>query len=561
MGKTSESLEPRPISSGGNAGGLSLRNGNGDGNAQTTRAKAVATVADALKRIARIGRKRPRRRAAKRPFTFARRGSGVLMHITSLPGPHGSGDLGPAAFAFADFLAQAGQRWWQMLPVGPPDLAGNSPYSASSAFAGSPWLVSLERLAEDGLLTRDEVMPARRFSDQRVDYRKVNRFREKWLRRAFARFSQQPRWSPELETFRKRSTAWLHDWALFAALKTANRNKPWIQWPRPLRLHEPKAIADARQKLETEIAFHEFVQFAFDRQWAALKQHCNARDIGLIGDIPIFVDFDSCDVWAHPELFQLDASGRPRAVTGCPPDDFNPDGQLWRHPHYNWNVHRESGFAWWRSRFAMTMEMFDGVRIDHFLGMHRLWSVSPREKTARRGHWIDGPGAPLLEATKRDLGDLPIIAEDLGFVTPEALRLRDRFRFPGMRVMQFGFGGNDYNLPHTYVKRCVAYSGTHDNETIAGWLKHTPRAERRKALAYLDCSAREFPRAITRSLLASVADTVIFPTQDLLGLGDEARMNRPGTTRGNWAWRVRRGALTKKLAGELRGLSELYGRV
>ena len=483
------------------------------------------------------------------------------MHLTSLPGPYGSGDLGHEAFTFADFLAAAGQRWWQMLPVGPPDVVGNSPYSSCSAFAGSPWLVSLERLAEDGLLKRDELSPNAPFSRDAVNFRAVNRFREGRLRRAFEQFKKTShRWGDDLDAFRRRSAVWLDDFTLFRALKCAHGNRPWITWPKPIRTRDSSAIAASQSRLADEIAFHEFVQFQFDRQWSALKKYCNERGVGLIGDIPIFVDHDSCDVWAHPELFQLDAGGRARAVTGCPPDHFNPDGQLWRHPHYEWSVHRDSDFAWWAARFSVTMAMFDGVRIDHFLGMHRLWSIPPRDKTARRGHWIAGPGAPLFDAIKRELGEFPIIAEDLGCVTKEALKLRDRCKFPGMRVMQFGFGEDDYNLPHSYNRRCVAYTGTHDNETIGGWLRSAPAGDRRKALDYLGCTARDFHWRMIRSLSASIADTVIFSMQDLLGLGNAARMNTPGTVGGNWSWRVRASALTPQLARKLRRFAELYGR-
>jgi len=504
----------------------------------------------------------PLRARNLRRFKFSRRAGGVLMHLTSLPGPHGSGDLGPDAYRFADFFAAAGQRWWQMLPVGPPGVLGNSPYSSYSAFAGSPWLVSLEMLARDGLLNQHELFPARPFSDDEVLYPQVNRFRESRLRRAFVRFRRdRARWADELQAFRLRSRHWLDDFTCFSALKHKFGNRPWIAWPRPLRLRDRVSMSAWKIKLADEIAFHEFVQFQFDRQWNSFKQYCNERDIGLIGDIPIFVDFDSCDVWAHPELFQLDATGRPCAVTGCPPDDFNPDGQAWRHPHYNWEAHARSEFAWWVSRFALTMTQFDAVRIDHFLGMHRLWSIPPRHKTARKGEWIAGPGAPLFDAIKRELGDVPIIAEDLGAVTKQAMRLRDQYKFPGMRVLQFGFGDGDYNLPHTYIRRCVAYPGTHDNDTFVGWFRKASLAERRKALEYLDTPPRDLHWQMIRSLMSSVADTVILPTQDLLGLGEAARMNVPGTAAGNWRWRLKPGALTPQLAKRLRRLAKLYGRI
>ncbi len=514
---------------------------------------------DTLIAIPRAGRKRP---TQSRRFTFSRRASGLLMHITSLPGPHGSGDLGPGAFAFADFLQSAGQRWWQMLPVGPPDLLGNSPYSSFSAFAGSPWLVSLEQLATEGLLNQADLRPPRGFSADAVLYPVVNQFRDSRLRRAFAQFQKQVnRWQEDIDAFRNRSSEWLDDYILFSALKRHFKETPWITWPRPVRQRNPQAIQKIREHLADEIAFHEFVQFQFDRQWMALKQYCNDRDIGLIGDIPIFVDYDSCDVWARPDLFQLDKSGRAAAVTGCPPDAFNPDGQFWRHPHYNWDVHCDTDFTWWVARFAATMRIFDAVRIDHFLGMHRLWSIPPRHKTARRGLWISGPGAPLFQALKRELGDLPIIAEDLGAVTPQALALRDQFNFPGMHVLQFGFGDDPSHLPHNYIRRCVAYTGTHDNHTVAGWFKNAPAHERRNALDYVDGNSRNIAWQMIRSLSTSIADTVIFPTQDILALGEAARMNSPGTTDNNWRWRAKPNTLTRDLAKRLRRLSEITGRL
>jgi 4-alpha-glucanotransferase len=521
--------------------------------------KRASTNGDTLTAGTRVRRTRS---AAPRRFTFSRRASGLLMHITSLPGPHGSGDLGPGAFAFADFLKSAGQRWWQMLPVGPPDLLGNSPYSSFSAFAGSPWLVSLEKLAAEGLLTRDDLRAPKRFSADKVRYRTVNEFRDSRLRRAFVQFQKHAhRWKDDLNAFRARSDAWLDDYILFSALKRHFKQSPWIVWRKPIRQRHPDAIERMRLQLADEMAFHEFVQFQFDRQWMALKNYCNDRDIGLIGDIPIFVDYDSCDVWARPDLFQLDQKGRAKAVTGCPPDAFNPDGQLWRHPHYNWDVHRETNFAWWVSRFATTMRQFDAVRIDHFLGMHRLWSIPPKHKTARKGHWIAGPGAPLFQTLKRELGDLPIIAEDLGAVTQEALALRDQFKFPGMHVFQFGFGGDHSHLPHNYIRRCVAYTGTHDNHTVVGWFRNAPADERRDALDYVDGTGQNIAWQMIRSLSTSIADTVIFPTQDILALGESARMNSPGTTDDNWGWRVKPNTLTRDLAKRLRRLSEITGRL
>jgi 4-alpha-glucanotransferase len=519
----------------------------------------------------RARRATPRRSAA--PFRFDRRASGLLMHPTSLPGPHGSGDLGPAAHAFIDFLAQARQRWWQMLPVGPPGPPpGNGPYGSTSAFAGSVWLISPDLLREDGLLDRADLTSVPRASEHAVNYRAMYRHRGRLLRRAFARFERDRARHDALDAFRAREKSWLDDFTLFSALRDHLDGRPWLRWPRDVKLRQPQALARARGALAAEIRFHEFCQLAFDQQWLRLRAHTHANRVGLIGDIPIFVALDSCDVWAHPALFMLDRSGRPQYVSGAPPDDFCPDGQLWGHPQYRWDAHRASGFAWWVARFASMMRRFDGVRIDHFLGFLRAWAVPAGARTARRGTWLAGPGGAIFDAVRKALGDVPIIAEDLGVLTPAAAALRDRMRFPGMRVMQFGFGaGGEYHLPHRYPRRAVAYTGTHDNNTTAGWFADLVRrnghpgsalsAERDKAMKYLEASnAAHVPWQMIRAAMASVADTVIFPVQDLLGLGEEARMNVPGVAAGQWQWRLPPGKLTPALASRLRRITELYER-
>ena len=512
-------------------------------------------------------------RPAPDRFRFDRRASGLLMHPTSLPGPHGSGDVGPAAHAFIDFLAQARQRWWQMLPVGPPGPPpGNGPYGSTSAFAGSVWLISPELLHEDGLLDRSDLTRAPRASEHVVNYPAIYRHRGKLLRRAFARFESDLARHDALHAFREREKSWLDDFALFSALRDHHGGRPWLQWPRDVKLRHPDALARARAALISEIRFHEFCQLAFDQQWSRLRSHAHAKNVGLIGDIPIFVALDSCDVWAHTPLFMLDRSGRPKYVSGAPPDDFCPDGQLWGHPQYQWDVHRGTSFAWWVARFASMMRRFDGVRIDHFLGFLRAWAVPAGAKTARRGTWLPGPGGAVFDAVRKELGDVAIIAEDLGVLTPQAAALRDKMRFPGMRVMQFGFGrGGEYHLPHRYPRRAVAYTGTHDNNTTAGWFADLVQrnghvgsalsAERDKALEYLEANtASRVPWQMIRAAMASVADTVIFPVQDLLALGQEARMNVPGIAAGQWQWRLPAGKLTSALASRLRRMTELYER-
>ncbi|MCS7033900.1 MAG: 4-alpha-glucanotransferase [Phycisphaerae bacterium] len=505
------------------------------------------------------------------PFTFARRSSGVLMHITSLPGPHGSGDLGRAARDFVDFLAAAGQSWWQMLPVNPPG-DGYSPYSCSSTIAGSPWLISLDSLVREGLLRRHEIEPDRGFRDDRVHFDVVVPWRKQRLRMAYDRFRHRPGAAAALNRFTRLHRDWLDDFALYSALKDAHAGKPWSQWARDLRLREPRALADARRLLADDVRFHQFLQWLFDRQWQALRKYAHARGVGLIGDIPIFIAHDSADVWAHRELFLLDAEGAPRVVSGCPPDYFNPAGQRWGHPHYNWAAHRREGFAWWVRRFAHTFRLFDAVRIDHFLGFYRVWQVPAEREDARVGRWVRTPGRELFNAVRRRLGDAPIIAEDLGAVTDGAIRLREEFGFPGMRVLQFAFGGGREHLPHNQPVRSVLYTGTHDNDTIRGYFDALARAARRnrharrelermQRYANTNGDGRTLHWDLIRTAMASPANTTIFPMQDILGLGTESRMNVPGTTEGNWHWRMKPGSLRKEHAQRLRTMCEDFERI
>jgi 4-alpha-glucanotransferase len=495
----------------------------------------------------------------KRPstFTFDRRSCGLLLHPTSLPGAFGSGDIGPEAHKFVDFIAAAGQRWWQMLPVGPPG-DGNSPYSAQSAFAGSALLISLDALVDNGLLERGELKPLR-FKKHRVEYDRVGPFRQRLLLMAYARFLGAG--GTDLKAFKAfvvDNAFWLDDYALFGTLKLAFKGRPWARWPRQYRRRDPKAIARAKETLGFAIGFEHFIQFEFDRQWRALRARCAKNGIGLIGDIPIFVAYDSAEVWANPRLFLLDRDLRPTVVSGCPPDFFSANGQRWGHPHYNWAVHRKDGYHWWIERFRFTLKWFDAVRIDHFLGFHRVWHVPARSKTAKGGRYVPGPGAPFFDTLRNKLGDVPIIAEDLGAVVPEALAVRDRFNFPGMRVLQFGFGdGGQYHLPHNYPRRAVVYTGTHDNDTTGGWLRSIPARERTRVAQYAG-DAHVWP--LIRLAMSSVADTAIFPVQDLLELGREARMNLPGVADGNWAWRLPAGKLTPALAKRLRAMGKLCER-
>ncbi len=503
------------------------------------------------------------------------RAAGVLLHPTSLPGPHGSGDLGAEARRFIDFLSAAGQRWWQMLPVGPAGF-GNSPYSALSAFAGNPLLLDLDALAEDGLLDAAELSRAR-LPAKRVDYGRASRFREQHLRRAFARFESRKnvRLRRELDAFREANAAWLPDFALFSAIKQSQGLVQWTLWPDELRSRDRAALERARRDLDADVRFHEFEQWQFARQWRALKAYADGKRVALIGDLPIFVAHDSADVWANPELFQLDARGMPTVIAGVPPDYFSKTGQRWGNPLYRWDRLKSQGFGWWIERFRKTLERFDAVRLDHFIGFQRYWEIPADKPTAVEGRWVPGPGADLFEAVRAALGTLPLIAEDLGAVTPEVKALRDRFELPGIRILQFAFGTDpsapDFK-PHNYPRRCVVYTGTHDNDTTVGWFyeggggestrsRAQTEKERRFALEYLGSPGKEIHWEMLRATHASVADLVIAPMQDLLGLGSDARMNRPGQPSGNWEWRMAAGAASPALAKRLARMTSIYDRL
>jgi 4-alpha-glucanotransferase len=497
-------------------------------------------------------------------FDLHHRSSGVLMHVTSLPGPHGCGDLGPEAHRFVDFLADAGQTWWQMLPIGPPGrVPAFSPYDSASAFAGSPWLVSLQVLAQDGLLARRDLKPPSGLSSRQVNFPVTLRFRERCLRQAFANFRRRRgEKNRRFREFCEANRDWLEDFALFMAMRRDSSGKSWTAWETTLAHREPSALRAARQRLAHEIAGHRFVQFEFNRQWHALRDHAHQRGIGLIGDLPIFVAHDGADVWSHPNLFQLDRRGGPRRVSGYPPDRFNRNGQLWGHPQYEWAQHQQSGFGWWRRRFERVFELFDSVRIDHFLGFTRTWSIPARALNARHGRWTKSPGSQLFAAVERKLGRRPMIAEDLGHVTPADVRLRNTFRMAPMRIFQFGFGkeaDSADHLPHHYAPLTVAYTGNHDNDTTVSWLHHLPPAQRQRAVAYAGGDDGTFHLAAIRTLMACPANVVIFPMQDVLGLDERARMNIPGTAEGNWRWRLPSLKLDRP-AQELRLLTELFGR-
>ena len=502
------------------------------------------------------------------------RASGILLHPTSLPGRFGIGDLGPEAYAFVDFLAGAGQHLWQVLPLGPTGY-GDSPYASFSAFAGNTLLVSPERLLEQRLLSGDDLAAAPDSDPARVDFGAVTEFKNRLLGRAFENFRHSPDTAlrSAFETFSRAAASWLEDYALFRALKDARGGATWTKWEPELVRRDPRALAAARRELGDQVEAQKFYQFLFFSQWHALKAYANRRGVRIVGDIPIFVAHDSADVWTHPYLFKLDHTGEPRVVAGVPPDYFSATGQLWGNPLYDWDRVRAEGFRWWVERVRATLETVDILRIDHFRGFAAYWEIPGGDTTAVNGRWVPAPGHELFYAIRHALGELPIIAEDLGVITPDVEELRDHFGFPGMRILQFAFGGDPKNLdlPHNYVKNGVVYTGTHDNDTTVGWFNSEPgvgssrdaaqiERERNFCLDYLKSDGREIHWDFIRAVLASVADTAVVPLQDVLGLGTRARMNLPATTSGNWSWRYRADALTDDTRARLRHLTALYGR-
>ena len=489
------------------------------------------------------------------------RSSGLLLHPTSLPGPYGIGDLGPSAFQFVDWLADAGCKLWQILPLGPTGY-GDSPYQCFSAFAGNPYLISPDYLLRDDLLHPDDLGGIPDFQDDKVDYGRLIPWKLNLLERAFIRFKSAP--LPvrhEFDRFCAENVSWLPDYALFMALKEANGGGAWGGWPEALRKRDSDTLAEAGQRHADAVERFTFYQFAFYRQWTTLRDHAHQRGIQIIGDIPIFVAYDSADVWAHPELFYLDGDGQPTVVAGVPPDYFSKTGQLWGNPLYRWDVLQEQGYDWWIARFRAILGQVDIVRLDHFRGFAGYWEIPAGSKTAEKGRWIPGPGEDFLLAVKTALGELPIIAEDLGEITPDVIELRDQFDLPGMKILQFAFTGPDNDfLPHSYLSNCVTYTGTHDNDTARGWYESAPEHERDFARRYLETDGSNFARELTRAAWASVAVYAVVPMQDLLGLGTEARMNFPSTLGGNWAWRLSGDELSMALQGRLRELNYLYSR-
>jgi 4-alpha-glucanotransferase len=490
------------------------------------------------------------------------RAAGILLHPASLPGPYGIGDLGSTAYRWVDALARAGQKWWQILPLGPTGY-GDSPYQSFSTFAGNPNLLSPELLLQDGLLQRPD-LEAAHFPADRIDYGPVIQYKIRILSKAWQRFQAggAPALRPQLDEFNAQHAHWLDDFALFMALKNAQTGAGWQQWPRDLVEREPGAIHRARQELTDAVGRYKLGQFLFFRQWKALKRYANERGIRILGDMPIFVSPDSADVWSNPHLFLLDERRQPKVVAGVPPDYFSATGQLWGNPLYDWQALKQTGYAWWVDRLRATLELVDLVRLDHFRAFEAYWEVPAGMPTAQVGHWVKGPGTDLFDTLRRALGGLPLTAEDLGLITKEVEELRDKLGLPGMRVLQFAFGeGSDHAfLPHNYERQTVVYTGTHDNDTTRGWYASAPEKVRDHVRRYLARDARDIAWDFIRLAWSSVADYAIAPLQDVLDLGPEARMNFPGRGAGNWCWRFTEAMLSPATLDRLGDLTRLYGR-
>ena len=493
------------------------------------------------------------------------RSSGILLHPTSFPSRFGIGDLGLEAYRFIDFLTESAQQYWQVLPLGPTGF-GNSPYMAYSALAGNPLMISPERLRDEGLLTEEDFADLPEFPVERVDFGQVMATKISLLQKACENFKTQasPIQQKEFAGFCEAKAHWLDDYAFFMALLEAHQGASWHTWEPELAKRQPEALEMWRRRLTTEIFAHKYYQFEFFRQWAQLKSYANLRGIRIIGDIPIYVAHNSADVWANPENFCLNQeTGEVALMAGVPPDYFSATGQLWGNPVYNWEQLQHDHFHWWVQRFQALLDYVDLIRIDHFRGFEAYWVVKQGETTALNGEWVKAPGEAFFEVLNEKLGQLPIMAEDLGVITPEVDALRDRFEFPGMKILQFAFGGDAGNpyLPFNYPRNCVVYTGTHDNDTTVGWFNQLSEQEKESFLTYLGCTSHEgIHWDLIRIALSCVANQAIIPLQDILGLGTEARMNFPSKPEGNWEWRYKSDAVTEEMRSRLKTLTHIYGR-
>jgi 4-alpha-glucanotransferase len=494
----------------------------------------------------------------------SKRAAGILLHPTSLPGEYGIGEIGPQAHAWIDYLASTGCSLWQVLPLGPTGY-GDSPYQSFSAFAGNPYLISLEVLVNEGLLKAEDLQDKPDFSPEKVDFGNLISWKLAVLDKAYQRFQElgDQNIQGEMEQFLAQNASWLDDFSLFMALKEAQGGISWSEWPRPLRLRDAHSLQQARREYREAIDRQVFRQFIFFRQWSALHQHAREKGIIIIGDIPIFVAHDSADVWANTDLFYMDKEGQPTVVAGVPPDYYSPTGQLWGNPLYRWNRHAKTGYAWWLDRFRSVLAMVDIVRLDHFRGFAGYWKVPAGSPTAENGRWTPGPGKKFLQVVKDQLGELPIIAEDLGVITKDVTEMRDAFDLPGMKIFQFAFwtDPSDLFMPHNYPVNCVAYTGTHDNDTLLGWYRTAPENEQDFCQRYLENKGEsDLNHKVLRRLWGTAAMFTLTPMQDLLELGAEARMNFPGKPSGNWGWRMDASAMSDELRQRLKELNYLFYR-
>jgi 4-alpha-glucanotransferase len=494
-----------------------------------------------------------------------KRSSGIILHPTSLPGPDGIGDLGPEAYHWIDFLSETGCGLWQILPLGPTGY-GDSPYQSFSAFAGNPYLVSPALLFEDKLLRRTDLADRPAFPDDHVDFGDVINWKITLLDRAYNRFQKMDDNDliSEFEIFQKREAYWLDDYALFMAIKEAHGGRSWKEWGDDFRKRDPVTLSKFRQENRESILKTSFRQFLFFRQWNDIHKYARSKNIRVIGDIPIFVSFDGADAWAHPELFYFDEDLLPTVVAGVPPDYFSATGQLWGNPLYRWDKHKETGYSWWLQRIQATLRLVDYVRIDHFRGFAAYWEIPYGMPTAIQGKWVPGPGGDIFRTIQEKLGSLPIIAEDLGVITPDVVAIRDQFNLPGMKLLQFAFSTDsaDPFLPHNYTPNCVAYTGTHDNDTACGWYATSPEPERDYCRRYMARSGEDISWDMIRIIWSSVALMTLAPIQDFLALGTPARMNYPGKASGNWTWRISASALDdRSLINRIHEMNDLYSRL
>lgn len=506
------------------------------------------------------------------------RASGILLHPTSLPGPYGIGEIGPEAYRFIDFLHAGGMKIWQVLPLNPTGY-GDSPYQSFSAFAGNPLLISTDGLINEGVLSRAELQDTPKFAEDHVDFGAVIPFKMSLLRKAAANFfgSAEPPHRLAYETFCNAQAAWLEDFALFMAAKDAHRQVVWTDWDLALAARKAEAMQRWREKLADSIAAQKYWQFIFFRQWHALKNYAHERGIRIMGDLPIYVAHDSADVWSHPDLFCLDPSGRPEQVAGVPPDYFSATGQLWGNPIYRWELMKQRGYSWWIERFRAALDIYDLLRVDHFRGFEAYWEIPAGETTAINGRWVKGPGAELFRVVRQSLGDLPIVAENLGVITPAVEAIRHEFGFPGMAILQFAFSTDPQAptfRPHNYVHNLVAYTGGHDNDTMFGWWRSGIAASTRSqadvdkeyndAIHYFGVTREQMDREVNwifiRHVMMSVANLALFPMQDVLGIGSEGRMNIPSTLGGNWKWRMAPGSMRDSDAARLKEFATMYER-